>query len=72
MGVIAVSLLVRISSQVSKFSVVTMIKNLVDNYTWMLVVFYGSPGWKDGVHIYELYSTLGNWEGPILVGEDLI
>jgi hypothetical protein len=45
------------------------VKNVVDEFTWRLVVVYGSP-YEEGKDefINELHDLFTNWSGPTVIG----
>jgi hypothetical protein len=48
-----------------------MIMNKCDNFSWKLVVVYGSPYEEHKVEfIDELHSILARWQGGMMVGGD--
>jgi hypothetical protein len=50
-----------------------MVKNMVDNVVWRLIVVYGSPyEEKKPEFIKELHLVMDGWQGPTLMGVILI
>ena len=60
-----------LSWQNKQFTVSAIVKNVVDECTWRLVVVYGSP-YEEGKDefINELHDLLTNWSGPTVIGGD--
>jgi hypothetical protein len=60
-----------INWQQFQFCVVTVVKNMVDNLIWRLIVVYGSPYEEIKLEfIEELDMVMAKWNGPTLVGGD--
>jgi exonuclease III len=52
-----------------KFCVSAIVKNSGDNFTWRLIVVYGSPYEEHkNEFMFELDMVMGTWQGPTLLG----
>jgi hypothetical protein len=64
-----------VSWELSQYCATTIVKNLEDDFTWRLVVVYGSPYEELKEHCMAgLDEVLGRWQGATLIrgGGDLI
>jgi exonuclease III len=60
-----------INWQLFQFCAVSVVKNMVDNLIWRLIVVYGSPYEETKLEfIEELDMVMAKWNGPTLVGGD--
>jgi hypothetical protein len=54
-----------------KYCAVLIIRNIIDKFTWRLIVVYGSPYDETKLEfIDELHLVMGIWVGPTLIGGD--